>query len=350
MVSWRILYLRQQIIPQLKESTMGMLYSQLTEGERNQIYALLQEDVTQSKIAMILIRDSSTISRELRRNRGQKGYRPKQAHRKARERRNIPRSRKMSPEVIACIEERLREEHSPEQISCTMWEGVGVKISHERIYQHIWQDKTQGGDLYRKLRIAGVKKRRKRYGKKDWRGRIPNRVDIDQRPAIVEKKTRVGDWEADLVSGVHHRGFLVTLVERRSKFTLIGQVRHKTAANVTTEIMGLLAPHAERVQTITYDNGREFSEHNLVNKRLECQSYFAKPYHSWERGLNENTNGLIRQYFPKRMDLRDVSREELAFVMKRLNHRPRKTLAFKTPHDIFDKSESYGFACVALGT
>jgi len=256
----------------------------------------------------------------------------------------------MKAAVIVWIEEKLREEHSPEQISCTMWERVGVKISHERIYQHIWQDKTQGGDLYRKLRIAGVKKRRKRYGKKDWRGKIPNRVDIDQRPAIVEKKTRVGDWEADLVSGVHHRGFLVTLVERRSKYTLIGQVRHKTAANVTTEIMRLLAPHTERVETITYDNGREFSEHTLVNKHLECQSYFAKPNHSWERGLNENTNGLIRQYFPKGMDLREVSREELAFAMERLNSRPRKTLAFKTPHDIFDKSESNGFARVALGT
>ena len=191
----------------------------------------------------------------------------------------------MSPEVIACIEKKLWEEHSPEQIICCMWERFDVKISHERIYQHIWQDKTQGGDLYRKLRIAGMKKRRKRYGKKDWRGKIPNRVDIDQRPAIVEKKTRVGDWEADLVSGVHHRGFLVTLVERRSKYTLIGQVRHKTATKVTTVIMRLLAPHRERVAKITYDNGREYSEHTLVNRYLERQSNFTKPYYSWGRGV-----------------------------------------------------------------
>jgi len=332
------------------ESTMGMLYSQLTEGERNQIYALKQAQVSHRKVAKILKRDVSTVGREIRRNRGQRGYRPRQANLKAQERRRVPRSIKMTPGVITHIEEKLREEYSPEQISCTMRGSVGIRVSHERIYQYIWQDKKHGGDLYRKLRIAGVKKRRKRYGKKDWRGKIPNRVDIDQRPAIVEEKTRIGDWEADLVSGVHHRGFLVTLVERTSKYTLIGQVKRKNSDEVTTEIVKLLGPHKERVQTITYDNGREFAGHEAVNRRLECQSYFAKPYHSWERGLNENTNGLIRQYFPKKMDLREVSREEIAFVMMRLNHRPRKTLAFKPPHDIFVKCESNGFARVALGS
>jgi len=331
------------------ESTMGMLYSQLTEGERNQIHALKQARVTHGKIAKILRRDVSTIGREIRRNRGQRGYRPRQANLKAQERRRIPRRFKMTPEVITHIEEKICEEYSPEQISCTMHGSIGVKVSHERIYQHIWQDKEHGGDLYRNLRIAGVKKRRKRYGKKDWRGRIPNRVDIDQRPAIVEENTRFGDWEADLVSGVHHRGFLVTLVERKSKYTLIGQVKRKNSDEVTTEIVKLLGPHKERVQTITYDNGREFAGHEMVNKRLECRSYFAKPYHAWERGLNENTNGLIRQYFPKKTDLREVTREEISFVMDRLNHRPRKTLAFMTPHDIFVNSKSTRSFHVALG-
>ena len=319
---------------------MGMSYHQLTKGERNQIYALLQEDVSQCRIAMIMERDSSTIGREIRRNRGQRGYRPKQAQRKAQERRHIPRNFKMTPEVVAHIEEKLHEEYSPEQISGTMLVSIGVRVSHERIYQHIWQDKKQGGDLYRKLRIAGGKKRRKRYGQKDWRGKIPNRTDIDRRPAIVENKSRIGDWEADLVSGVHHRGFLVTLVERRSKYTLIGHVKQKNSVEVKKEIVSLLAPHKERVQTITYDNGREFTAHESINESLDCRSYFAKPYHSWERGLNENTNGLIRQYFPKGMDLREVDREEIAFAMKRLNHRPRKTLAFKSPYDIFVKCES----------
>ena len=329
---------------------MGKCYNQLTEGERNQIYALKQENVSNCRIAMILRRDPSTIGREIRRNHGERGYRPKQAQRKAQERRKIPRSLKMTPEVIFYIEEKLREEFSPEQISCTTRGSVGISISHERIYQYIWHEKKHGGDLYLKLRIAGVKKRRKRYGKKDWRGKIPNRIDIDQRPEIVEEKTRIGDWEADLVSGAHHRGFLVTLAERKSKYTLIGHVKQKTADEVKREIVRLLSPNKEWVHTITYDNGREFSAHELINKGLNCQSYFAKPYHSWERGLNENTNGLIRQYFPKGMDLRNVSSEELAFVMDRLNHRPRKRLAFKTPHDIFVKSESNGFARIALGT
>ncbi|MBA7583477.1 IS30 family transposase ISPlu1 [subsurface metagenome] len=321
---------------------MGMLYNQLTKVERNQIYVLLQEDVSFCRIAEILERSPSTISREINRNRGQRGYRPKQAERWAQERRKTPRIVKMIPEVIAYIEKKLHEEYSPEQISCTMGGIVGDRVSHERIYQHILHDKKHGGDLYRKLRIAGKKKRRKRYGKKDWRGKIPNRVDIDQRPAIVEEKTRIGDWEADLVSGTRHRGFLVTLVERKSKYTLIGHVKQKIAADVTTEILRLLTPHKKWVKTITYDNGREFSAHELINKGLNCQSYFAKPYHSWERGLNENTNGLIRQYFPKGMDLREVSGKEINFVMMRLNRRPRKTLEFKPPHDVFVKCESKG--------
>jgi len=317
---------------------MGKLYSQLTEGERNQIYALKQADVSVSRIAEIISRDRSTVSREIKRNRGLRGYRPKQANKKAEERRKRPQNKKMIPEVIACIEERLREEYSPEQISYTMQERIGVRVSIERIYQHIWKDKKQGGELYKKLRIAGGKKSRKSYGKKDWRGKIPNRTDIDERPVIVQEKARIGDWEADLISGSHHCGFLVSLVERKSKFTLIGQVKHKNAVEVKAEIIRLLFQEKKPVHTITYDNGREFSAHELVNKCLECQSYFAKPYHSWERGLNENTNGLIRQYFPKGMDLRDVSREELSFVMTRLNNRPRKSLAFKTPCDIFAKS------------
>jgi len=329
---------------------MGMLYHQLTEGERNQIYALLQEKVPQNRIALILGRSPSTISRELRRNQGQRGYRHQQAHRKAQERRYRWRICKMTSYVIAWIEGKLHEEYSPEQISNTMRKHVGVRVSHERIYQHIWQDKKNGGDLYRKLRIAGVKKHRKRYGKKEWRGKIPNRIDIDQRPAIVDEKTRIGDWEADLVSGGRHQGYLVTLVDRRSKYTLIGHVKQKISVEVKRELLRLLAPHKERVQTITYDNGQEFSYHEAINEMLTCQSYFAKPYHAWERGLNENTNGLIRQYFPKGRDLRYVSQDELSFVMNRLNNRPRKTLVFKTPHDIFDKTKEHKLGCVALDT
>jgi len=241
----------------------------------------------------------------------------------------------MTPEVVAHIEEKIREDYSPEQISGTMKKAVGVRVSHERIYQHLWQDKREGGKLYTHLRIAGGKKRRKRYGKKDWRGGIPDRVGIEDRPRIVETKRRFGDWEADLVSGAHHRGFLVTLVERKSKFALIGHVVKKTAEAVSAEVIRLLSRLREWVRTITYDNGREFCGHGGINEALGCQSYFAAPYHSWERGLNENTNGLIRQYFPKNTDLHRVAPDDIDFVTNRLNNRPRKALDFRTPEEVF---------------
>lgn len=314
---------------------MGHYYNHLTKEDRIVIRTLLQEKKSRQDIADWLGRSLSTIKREIRRNSGLRGYRPKQAQKKADARKHSPRTGKMTQEIIVHIEKRLREEHSPEQISDTMAVAVGVRISHERIYQHLWADKKNGGDLHTHLRIANGKKRRKRHGKKDWRGRIPGRVDISERPEIVTKKERLGDWEADLVSGSHHRGFLVTLVERKGKFTLIGHVVRKTAEAVSGEIMRLLGKVRERVHTITYDNGREFADHQKINKVLGCASYFATPYHSWERGLSENTNGLIRQYFPKKTDLRTVDPDYIQFVQDRLNRRPRKTLDYDTPEKVF---------------
>jgi len=319
---------------------MGMQYTQLTEGERNQIYALLQAKNSVREIAKLLQRSPSTISRELTRNQGLRGYRPKQAQRKASERRQKPRTQKMTHHIKEHIERRLNEEWSPEQISATMENETGVSISHERIYRHIWDDKQGGGELYQVLRIAGQKKKRKKRGSKDWRGKIPNRIDIDQRDCMVARKERVGDWEADLVSGARHKGFLVTLVERKYKYTLIGHVANKTALAVQDEILRLLAPWKACVHTITFDNGHEFSCHEKIAQELECHCYFAKPYHSWERGLNENTNGLIRQYCPKQFDLRNISQVKLNFIMDRLNSRPRKTLDYKTPNELFWKHVS----------
>ena len=314
---------------------MGQFYRHLTKEDRIVIRTLLQEKKSGQYIADRLGRDVSTIKREIRRNSGLRGYRPEQAQEKAEARKRNPRTIKLTPEVVAHIEEKLREEHSPEQVSDTMADTVGVRVSHERIYQHLWQDKQNGGDLYRHLRIANGKRRRKRYGKKDWRGRIPGRVDISDRPEIVAKKERIGDWEADLVSGSHHRGFLVTLVERKSKFTLIGHVVKKTAEAVSGEVTRLLKGVKDWVHTITYDNGREFARHQDINAALECASYFAAPYHSWERGLNENTNGLIRQYIPKQSDLRRIEPDHIQFVQDRLNRRPRKTLDYATPEGVF---------------
>ena len=218
-------------------------------------------------------------------------------------------------------------------------------VSHERIYQFIYEDMAKGGALYKHLRIRGTKKYKKRYGKNDYRGQIPNRVDIDKRPKFIEKRNRMGDWEADLVSGVHHKGFLVTLVDRKSRFTLIGHVSHKTKDLVTAESIKLLKGCGLPIQTITYDNGREFNGHEVVAKELDCKTYFAKPYHSWERGTNENTNGLIRQYFPKGKDLRNVERVDLTHAMNRINNRPREVLRFKSAQMV-----AYGSPRVALAS
>ena len=209
----------------------------------------------------------------------------------------------------------------------------GVSISHEWIYQHVYTDKRSGGNLYRFLRCQKV--RRKRYGLYSRRGTIPNQVSIDERPAIVDAKRRFGDWEGDTVIGKSHRGALVTLVERKSLYTVIRSVIHKTAAAVRAAVVDGLTPYIDRVHTITYDNGREFADHEGMASDLETRIYFAHPYASWERGLNENTNGLIRQYFPKDRDLRTVTTREIEKAMDKLNHRPRKSLGYRTPYEVF---------------
>ncbi len=321
---------------------MSKSYQQLTEEERIEIYSMKQAGKSISIIAKYLGRDRATIRREIVRNSGQRNYRPKQAHRKALERRTSKRKAvKMTEPTLAYIHEKLAIEWSPDQISNGMHSDaqyMGHPISHERIYMYIWDDKRNGGTLYQQLRIAHKAKYRKRYGKNDYRGKIPNRRDIDERLAIVDEKKRIGDWEADLVVGAGASGYLVTLVERVSKLTLIGHVRYKTSESVTEEIVRLLRPHKSIVYTITYDNGREFTGHETIALELACDCYFAKPYHSWERGLNENTNGLIRQYLPKKVSFPPISRSLLMFIMDRLNTRPRRTLDYATPLKVYYES------------
>lgn len=315
---------------------MGQHYSQLTEGERNQIYALRKARHEVRSIAEQLGRAPSTVCRELRRNTGQRGYRPQQAQRLAMERREVKvHPRKMTQPVVEHIESKLCMEWSPEQIAATMADdpnGPGIAVSHETIYQHVWAAARRGSDLYTRLR-QGRKKRRKRRGTKDMRGKIRNRVGIEHRPAVVEERVRLGDWEADLVCGAAHSGYLVTLVDRVSRKTRIGRTSTKLATDVTAVIVALLTGFV--VETITFDNGKEFAGHTEVARQLGCDCYFAQPYHSWERGLNENTNGLIRQYFPKKMEFTFITLEEIAFVEDRLNNRPRKCLGFKTPNAVY---------------
>ena len=314
-------------------------YRQLTDEDRIEIYAMKQAGKQQNKIAAELGVHPSTVSRELVRNTGLRGYRPKQAHQKALCRRFTARKAvKMTPATIDYIESKLAQEHSPEQISERMkidpsWHGP--MVSHERIYQHIWYDKAQSGMLYKRLRIGGTKQRRKRRNSRDMRGTIKNRVGIEERPDIVERKIRIGDWEGDTVVGKNHQGALVTLVDRKSKLTLIGKVNRYTADSVEETIISLMELLPRRNYTLTVDNGKEFASHEAVADALRIRVYFADPYSAWQRGLNENTNGLIRQYVPKGSEVRTLTDEQILHIMDRLNNRPRKSLGYLTPNEVF---------------
>jgi IS30 family transposase len=284
-------------------------HKQLTEGQRYQIAALKKAGNSNKEIAVIVETSESTISRELKRNTGRRGYRPKQAQNKAsRRKQNAAKAIKMTDEVIILINEQIRLDLSPEQVSGWLKAQHGIPISHERIYQPIWADRRNGGDLYTHLRQR-AKKRRKKYGAKDKRGQLCNRVSIDQRPDIVNEKSRIGDWGerkrgGDTVIGQNHKGALVTIVERNSKFTLIKRVETKHADGVTAAMITLLKPYSDKVHTITADNGKEFAGHETMSKELNTQVYFAHPYSSWERGLNENTNGCVVSIFRKAAVLR----------------------------------------------
>lgn len=314
-----------------------MNYTQLTEGQRYQIYTLLRNDFTQESIAKELEVDPSTISREISRNKGKRGYRPKQAHELALKRRHeAHKCKRLTAELKGIIASRLEKKWSPEQITGYLKERGDEWVSHERIYQFIKEDQLAGGTLYKQLR-RNHKKRKKRYGSTDRRGEIKNRVSIDERPKVVEKRHRVGDWELDTVIGKNHKGALVTIVDRCSLKTLIKKVSSKHASIVTATCIEKLKPYAAISLTATVDNGKEFAGHEEVARALGIDVYFAHPYSSWERGTNENTNGLIRQYIPKGSSLDDFDDDYIALIEKQLNERPRKCLGYLTPNKFFDK-------------
>lgn len=232
-------------------------------------------------------------------------------------------------------------EWSPEQISGHAKRHQLFSISHERIYQYVLQDKKKGGDLYKHLR-RGKKRYKKRYGSPKRQGPIKNRVWIDDRPKIVDEKIRIGDWEIDTIIGKQQQGAIVTLVERVSKLTLIGEVGTKQPNKVAEQIVKLLMPFKERVFTLTADNGIEFASHEYIANALDAKVYFAHPYHSWERGLNENTNGLIRQYIPKSSDFKQIELGKIQKITQDLNNRPRKLLSYATPNEIFEQTNCFG--------
>jgi IS30 family transposase len=316
-----------------------MSYKQLTQEQRYHIWALKKAGLGRTDIAQEISVHKSTITRELQRNSGQRGYRPKQAHDLAQSRQqDRARTSRIAPSTWEMVETHLRQEWSPEQISGWLQREHKLCLSHERIYQYVYDDKWAGGTLHRHLRCQ--KQRRKRYGSHDRRGQLANRRCISERPIVVDSRSRLGDWEADTIAGKGHQQALVSLTERKSKLTLLVKVEHATAEAVEAAITRLLQPVAQRVHTITSDNGREFARHQQIATKLQAEFYFAHPYASWERGLNENTNGLVRQYFPKGSDFTTITDEAVEKVMQRLNHRPRKTLGFSTPHQVFYEPSS----------
>jgi IS30 family transposase len=308
-------------------------YQQLTQEQRYQIYALQKAHFNQTEIASELGVHKATISREVRRNQGQRGYRPKQAQALAAARLGLRVQPRIRPETWRQVCDLLARQWSPAQISGRLRLEGQPTVSHERIYQYIYADKGAGGTLHRHLRLQ--KARRKRYGSYDRRGQLPERRSIDERPKIVDRKARLGDWEADTIIGRGHKEAMVSLVDRQSKFVRLAKVRRNTADLVAHAMTTQLA--SLEVKTITSDNGREFARHQQVAAQLSADFFFAHPYSSWERGLNENTNGLVRQYFPKKSEFSQITDKQVSKVEARLNNRPRKTLGYKTPHEVFFK-------------
>jgi len=299
------------------------------------IQRLLQQDHTQKSVAQILGVSQSTICRELRRDgMNQANYCAARANTHALGQRPHPPNQK-SQKLWDDVEEKLiKHQWSPEQISGRRYLEGQETVSVEAIYLHIYAAEKAGRSLACHLRLAH-RKRKKRRSNQDLRGQIKNRVSIDERPPEVDEKERLGDFELDTVVGPPGGAVLVTIVDRHSKYTLMQVASSKSAADVGGAILSLLRRHKDIVETLTFDNGKEFAYHYLIDMLLGCRSYFAHPYHSWERGLNENTNGLIRQYFPKKTDFALITDKDVCKVQDLLNSRPRKTLDYQTPNEIF---------------
>ncbi len=314
-----------------------MQQKQLTQKERYHIWASLKRGVTQKEIAKTIGVHPSTICREIQRNKDSitQEYHYAFAQTTAQKRQQAKAKYTVfTSKIKTYIKTKLNEDWSPEQIAGRMKLDIDLNICHETIYRYIYYNKSRGGRLYKHLRHKN-KKYHNRSNTYQRRGIIIDRVSIDKRPKIVERKNRIGDFEIDTVIGRHHIGALVTVVDRKSKFTLIQKVKSKRAEEVTAALIQMLQPLKPITKTITSDNGKEFAYHKQVSEALDTSFYFAHPYSSWERGLNEHTNGLIRQYLPKKTEFTQVSKEEIITIQNKLNHRPRKILNYQTPYEVF---------------
>lgn len=311
--------------------------SHLTCEQRYTISVMLAQNHPQNQIALAIGKDKSVVSREIKRNSDQRNgiYKSDLANRKYKQR----QEQKNRPTIFTTsikkyVEEGLNNEYSPEQINGrAKLEGIFC-VSHECIYQYIWKDKKHGGRLFEKLRHTG-RKYRKRGDSKDKRGILKDRVSIDDRPTIVDKKVRFGDLEIDTVIGQNHQGALLTINDRVTSLVWIQLLEGKHSEPLTEATIKALMPLKQQIKTITADNGKEFARHQEIAKELNINFYFAKPYHSWERGANENTNGLIRQYFPKGSSFENITNQQVADVQEKLNNRPRKKLGYFSPNEFY---------------
>lgn len=316
-----------------------MEYGHLTIEEREVILKMRAQAASMREIGERLGRSKGTISRELSRNVcSAKEYQPHLAQRRYEKRRReskVPYRLEGDGWLRAYVQRQLQNYWSPEQISGRVRKEWGIDISPVTIYSWVYRNRDEGGTFSRYLRQSH-RRRRKRRGSPERRGQIPDRRLIDERPRVADERKRIGDWEGDTVEGSKGSGFLVTQVDRKSRYTEAVKVKDKSADTVTRATlrrMKKLPP--EKVRTMTFDNGKEFAGFKELERGLEMRSYFAHPYHSWERGTNENTNGLLRQFFPKGMDFRTVHQREVDMALDLLNNRPRKCLSYRTPTEVF---------------
>ncbi|WP_078118607.1 IS30 family transposase [Thiosocius teredinicola] len=315
-----------------------MMYHQLTSGERYMLSALRKQGLSQAHIARQLGRSPSTISRELRRNAcpNDGHYRPFRADGRSRHRRSHSRrNTQFNADHFAIVHRYLCQRWSPEQIAGFLRRHCILLISHETIYKHIWANRAAGGTLYRHLRGAS-KHRRKRYRAYDSRGRLAGKRHISERPASVEARRTIGHWEIDTVMGHDTKDCIVTLVERKTGYLIIGKLKDRTKEALNRCVIPLIDAHGYHMKTITADNGTEFHGYRDIEKTTGVRFYFATPHHSWERGTNENTNGLIRQYLPKQTSMAGLTQQQCNDIALQINARPRKRHGYRTPEELFD--------------
>ena len=312
-----------------------MTYTHLTQQERYRIEAAIEHNQTFRQMSVAMGRSSSSLSREVARNGTRTGYCAAAAQTRADARMvGNTRARTIASNTWDHVRHYLQCDLSPQQACERLKAECAQTISHERIYQYIYADKAKAGTVHLRLRCQKV--RRKRYASgRERRGVLKNRVGIEQRPAVVQQRTRIGDIEGDTMIGKDGQGVLLTLVDRKSRYTFARCLPSKHAQPVAQAVIDLLRQHKAHCHTLTFDNGKEFADHAFMAHCLEVDVYFAQPYCSWQRGTNENTNGLLRQYFPKSTDFRKVTQSQVDQALYRLNHRPRKCLGYKTPHEAF---------------